>query len=116
MTDAKHKIIYTYTDESPALATYSLLPIIQTFAKACDVTVEVRDISVAGRIISAFPEWLTPEQRIPDAVSELGELCLTREANVIKLPNISASIPQLKAAIAELQANGYALPNYPGEP
>jgi isocitrate dehydrogenase len=110
------KIIYTYTDEAPALATYSLLPIIQTFAVACDVTVETRDISLAGRILAVFPEYLKKEQQISDALSELGELAKTREANIIKLPNISASIPQLKAAIAELQKKGYALPNYPDEP
>jgi isocitrate dehydrogenase len=112
----KSKIIYTYTDEAPALATYSLLPIIQTFAVACDVTVETRDISLAGRILAVFPEYLKKEQQISDALSELGELAKTREANIIKLPNISASIPQLKAAIAELQKKGYALPNYPDEP
>jgi isocitrate dehydrogenase len=110
------KIIYTYTDEAPALATYSLLPIIQTFAKACDVTIETRDISLAGRIIAVFPERLKKEQQIPDALAELGELAKRPEANIIKLPNISASIPQLKAAIAELQKKGYALPNYPDEP
>ncbi len=116
MTNAKPKIIYTHTDEAPALATYSFLPIIQTFAGACNVAVETRDISLAGRIVATFPEWLTEAQRIPDALAELGELALTPEANIIKLPNISASIPQLKAAIAELQAKGYALPNYPDEP
>ena len=112
----KSKIIYTYTDEAPALATYSLLPIIQTFAAACDVTVETRDISLAGRILAVFPEYLKKEQQISDALSELGELAKTPEANIIKLPNISASIPQLKGAILELQKKGYALPNYPDEP
>src|SRR5262245_13705908 len=116
MTNTKSKIIYTYTDEAPALATSSLLPIIQTFAGACDVAVETRDISLAGRIIATFPEKLTKEQQIPDALAELGELAKRPEANIIKLPNISASIPQLKAAIAELQKKGYALPNYPDEP
>ena len=116
MTKSKPKIIYTHTDEAPALATYSFLPIIQTFAGACNVAVETRDISLAGRIIASFPEWLTKEQRIPDDLAELGELALTPEANIIKLPNISASIPQLKAAVAELQAKGYALPDYPDEP
>jgi len=116
MTNAKHKIIYTFTDEAPALATYSFLPIIQTFAGECNVAVETRDISLAGRIIATFPEWLTKEQRIPDALAELGELALTPDANIIKLPNISASLPQLKAAFAELQAKGYAVPNYPDEP
>jgi isocitrate dehydrogenase len=110
------KIIYTYTDEAPALATYSLLPIIQTFASACDVSVETRDISLAGRILSQFPDYLTPDQRTPDALAELGKLATAPEANIIKLPNISASMPQLKAAIAELQAKGYALPSYPDAP
>ncbi|GAB2972568.1 NADP-dependent isocitrate dehydrogenase [Actinotalea caeni] len=108
-------IIYTYTDEAPALATASLLPIVKTFTAQAGVRVETRDISLAGRILAAFPDALTPEQRIPDALAELGELAKTPEANIIKLPNISASIPQLKAAIAELQALGYALPDYPDE-
>jgi len=116
MTDTKWKIIYTHTDEAPALATYSFLPIIQTFAETCDVAVETRDISLSGRIIAVFPENLTKEQQIPDALAELGELAKRPEANIIKLPNISASIPQLKAAIAELQKQGYALPNYPDSP
>jgi isocitrate dehydrogenase len=116
MANMKSKIIYTYTDEAPALATCSLLPVIQAFAEACDVTVETRDISLAGRIIAVFPEKLTKEQQIPDALTELGELAKRPEANIIKLPNISASIPQLKAAIAELQKKGYALPNYPDSP
>jgi isocitrate dehydrogenase len=116
MTDTKWKIIYTHTDEAPALATRSFLPIIQTFTKTCDVAVETRDISLSGRIIAVFPEKLTKEQQIPDALAELGELAKRPEANIIKLPNISASIPQLKAAIAELQKQGYALPNYPDSP
>jgi isocitrate dehydrogenase len=116
MTTTRSKIIYTYTDEAPALATYSFLPIIETFAGACDVAVETRDISLAGRIIAAFPDRLTKEQQIPDALAELGELAKRPEANIIKLPNISASIPQLKAAIAELQKKGYALPDYPDAP
>src|SRR5215471_7694054 len=116
MTDTKWKIVYTHTDEAPALATYSFLPIIQTFAKTCDVAVETRDISLSGRIIAVFPENLTKEQQIPDALTELGELAKRPEANIIKLPNISASIPQLKAAIAELQKKGYALPDYPDSP
>jgi isocitrate dehydrogenase len=116
MANNRPDIIYTYTDEAPALATYSLLPIIQTFASACDVTVETRDISLAGRIIAAFSDQLKKEQRIPDSLAELGELARRPEANIIKLPNISASIPQLKAAITELQKKGYALPNYPDEP
>src|SRR5256885_16998518 len=116
MTNTSSKIIYTHTDEAPALATSSFLPIIQAFATPCNVVVETRDISLAGRIIAAFPESLTTEQRVPDALAELGELAKKPEANIIKLPNISASIPQLKAAIAELQKKGYALPNYPDEP
>ncbi|WP_042364734.1 NADP-dependent isocitrate dehydrogenase [Streptacidiphilus neutrinimicus] len=114
MTDST--IIYTHTDEAPALATYSLLPVIQAYASTAGVTVETRDISLAGRIIAVFPERLTEAQRIPDALTELGELAKTPAANIIKLPNVSASIPQLKAAIAELQAQGYALPDYPDEP
>ncbi len=110
------KIIYTETDEAPALATYSLLPIIQAFTKAAGVSVETRDISLSGRIIANFPEFLQEQQRQSDALAELGELAKTPEANIIKLPNISASIPQLKAAIKELQAKGYALPDYPSEP
>ena len=110
------KIIYTHTDEAPALATYSLLPIIQAFAGAAGVEVETRDISLAGRIIAAFPERLTEAQRIGDHLAELGELAQKPEANIIKLPNISASIPQLKAAIKELQDKGYDLPDYPDEP
>lgn len=110
------KIIYTETDEAPRLATYSLLPIIQAFTKAAGVSVETRDISLAGRVIALFPEYLKEEQRIADALSELGELAKTPEANIIKLPNISASIPQLTATIKELQSQGYALPDYPFEP
>jgi isocitrate dehydrogenase len=110
------KIIYTHTDEAPALATHSLLPIVQAFAAAADVEVELRDISLAGRILARFPELLEPDQRVPDALSELGELAKTPEANIIKLPNISASMPQLKAAIAELQSQGYAIPDYPEDP
>ncbi|MCG9769992.1 NADP-dependent isocitrate dehydrogenase [Pseudoalteromonas piscicida] len=109
------KIIYTKTDEAPALATYSLLPIIQAFTKPANIEVETRDISLAGRIIATFPEYLKEEQRIGDALAELGALAKTPEANIIKLPNISASIPQLRAAIKELQAKGYALPEYPSE-
>ena len=110
------KIIYTKTDEAPALATYSFLPIVKAFTETAGVEVETRDISLAGRIIAVFPEYLTEEQRIGDALAELGELAKTPEANIIKLPNISASIPQLKAAIAELQAKGYKLPDYPESP
>ncbi|GAA1528205.1 NADP-dependent isocitrate dehydrogenase [Kribbella lupini] len=114
MTDPT--IIYTHTDEAPALATYSFLPVIQAYAGQAGVAVETRDISLAGRIIALFPEYLTENQRIADALAELGELAKTPEANIIKLPNVSASIPQLKAAVAELQGQGYALPDYPDEP
>ncbi|MCQ4043472.1 NADP-dependent isocitrate dehydrogenase [Streptantibioticus rubrisoli] len=114
MTDST--IIYTHTDEAPALATYSFLPVVQAYASTAGVNVETRDISLAGRIIASFPERLEEGQRIPDALAELGELAKTPEANIIKLPNISASIPQLKAAIAELQQKGYALPDYPDDP
>src|SRR4051794_40683093 len=110
------KIIYTYTDEAPALATHSFLPIIEAFARPAGVEIELRDISLAGRILAQFPDRLTEEQRVPDALSELGELAKTPEANIIKLPNISASIPQLKAAIKELQEAGYDVPDYPDEP
>lgn len=115
MTTQKSTIIYTITDEAPALATHSLLPIIQAFAASSDINIDTRDISLAGRVIASFPEYLTEEQRISDALAELGELAKTPEANIIKLPNISASIPQLHAVIKELQAKGYALPNYPEE-
>jgi isocitrate dehydrogenase len=112
---ADSKIIYTHTDEAPLLATYSFLPIIQAYAAKAGVDVETRDISLAGRIIAAFPDRLTPEQQRPDALAELGALAKTPEANINKLPNVSASLPQLQAAIAELQAKGYALPDYPDE-
>ncbi|WP_300175204.1 NADP-dependent isocitrate dehydrogenase [uncultured Aliivibrio sp.] len=115
MTTQKSTIIYTITDEAPALATHSLLPIIQAFAASSNIDVDTRDISLAGRVIASFPEYLTEEQRISDALAELGDLAKTPEANIIKLPNISASIPQLHAVIKELQAKGYALPNYPEE-
>lgn len=114
MTDSK--IIYTQTDEAPALATYSLLPIVQSFTKTAGIAIETRDISLSGRIIAAFPERFTEAQRIGDHLAELGKLATTPEANIIKLPNISASIPQLKAAIKELQAQGYNLPDYPEVP
>ena len=116
MTTPTSKIIYTETDEAPALATYSLLPIIKAFTDAAGITVETRDISLAGRIIANFPDGLTPEQRQEDALAELGELAKTPEANIIKLPNISASVPQLNAAISELRAQGYDLPEYPEDP
>src|SRR5262245_61307706 len=100
------KILYTKTDEAPALATYSFLPIVNAFTKAAGVSVELRDISLAGRILAVFPEYLTPQQKQSDDLSELGELAKTPEANIIKLPNISASIPQIKGAIKELQEQG----------
>ena len=111
----KSKIIYTKIDEAPALATYSLLPIIKAFTKTSGIEIETKDISLTGRIIANFPENLTEEQRIPDYLAELGALSLTPEANIIKLPNISASIPQLQSAIAELQKKGYDIPTYPEE-
>lgn len=110
------KIHYTKTDEAPLLATYSFLPIVKAFTAAAGISVVEKDISLAGRILANFPECLTEDQRIGDALAELGQLATTPEANIIKLPNISASVPQLKAAIAELQAKGYAVPNYPEEP
>jgi len=116
MSNTRSKIFYTKTDEAPALATYSFLPIIETFVSKAGVEIELSDISLAGRIIAVFPEYLKEEQRISDALHELGELAKTPEANIIKLPNISASIPQLRAAIKELQNNAYALPEYPEEP
>jgi isocitrate dehydrogenase len=109
-------IIYTLTDEAPMLATYSLLPIVQAYAGQAGVEVETRDISLSGRILAAFADRLPEDQRVPDDLAELGELATTPEANIIKLPNISASVPQLKAAVAELQAQGYALPDYPADP
>jgi isocitrate dehydrogenase len=110
------KIVYTHTDEAPALATESLLPIVRAFAAAAGVELELRDISLSGRILAQFPDRLSDEQQVADALSELGDLADTPEANIIKLPNISASVPQLKAAIAELQEQGYPIPDYPGEP
>jgi isocitrate dehydrogenase len=110
------RIVYTLTDEAPALATWSLLPIVRAFAGAADVEVESRDISLAGRILAQFPERLSQEQQVPDALSELGELAKTPEANIIKLPNISASVPQLKRAVVELQHQGYDIPDYPEDP
>ncbi len=116
MSASEPTIYYTHTDEAPALATYSLLPIIRTFTQPAGVRIETKDISLSGRIIAGFSERLTDEQRQGDALAELGELCLTPDANIIKLPNISASIPQLTAAIKELQAHGYDVPDYPDEP
>ena len=116
MSDKTPKILYTLTDEAPALATYSLLPIIKAFTDSAGGSVETRDISLSGRIIATFPEFLKEEQRISDALTELGEIAKTPEANIVKLPNISASIPQLKTAIKELQEQGYGLPDYPDDP
>jgi len=116
MTTENSTIIWTITDEAPALATYSLLPIVQAFSSAAGIQVETRDISLAGRILAVFPEFLTEAQRQSDDLAELGELANRPDANIIKLPNISASVPQLKAAIKELQEKGYALPDYPEEP
>jgi len=110
------KIIYTKTDEAPALATYSFLPIVKAFTKSSNISIETKDISLAGRILASFPDFLTENQKQNDALAELGELVKKPEANIIKLPNISASIPQLKGAIKELQSKGYALPDYPDEP
>jgi len=115
MTDAP-KIIYTHTDEAPALATYSFLPIVQSFLKGSGIEVETRDISLAGRILANFADQLPADQKVNDALAELGELAKKPEANIIKLPNVSASVPQLKAAIQELQAQGYGLPDYPEDP
>ncbi len=109
------KIIWSEIDEAPALATYAFLPVVQAFTKGTGVEVETKDISLAGRIIANFPENLTEDQKVADYLAELGEIVLTPEANVIKLPNISASIPQLQDAIAELQEKGYDIPNYPEE-
>jgi isocitrate dehydrogenase len=116
MSDERSPIIYTHTDEAPALATYSLLPIVQAFAGAAYVSIDTRDISLAARILAVFSEYLTDEQQIDDALAELGQMVLEPDANIIKLPNVSASIPQLHAAIAELQAHGYALPEYSADP
>src|SRR5262245_26417886 len=116
MPSDRHTIIYTHTDEAPALATRSLLPVVNAFTRVAGVEVELRDISLAGRVLAAFPDALTADQRVPDDLAELGALVTRPEANVIKLPNVSASIPQLKATIEELRGKGYALPDYPDEP
>ena len=116
MSEIKSKIIYSLTDEAPALATYSLLPIINHFTQAAGIEVETSDLSLAGRILANFPEGLSDDQKVPDRLKELGELTLVPTANIIKLPNISASIPQLEAAIRELQAKGFDIPNYPNDP
>ena len=113
---ASSTVIYTLTDEAPALATCSLLPIVRRFTRSSGVRIEQRDISLAGRILAAFPDHLKPDQQIADALSELGELAKTPAANIIKLPNISASVPQLTAAIRELQQQGFAVPDFPEEP
>ena len=112
----KSTIIYTKTDEAPALATFSFLPIVQAFASSANLNIETRDISLAGRVLSQFPELLSEDQRVNDALKELGILAKKPEANIIKLPNISASVPQLKSTIKELQRKGYKLPDYPEDP
>lgn len=116
MTNKTSQIVYTITDEAPALATYSFLPIVESFTKQANIDIQKKDISLASRILANFPEYLSEDQKVEDALSELGKLAKTPEANIIKLPNISASVPQLKAAIAELQSNGYAIPDFPESP
>ena len=116
MTDKPATIIYTLTDEAPLLATSAFLPIVKAFTAPAGITVTTSDISVAARILGEFPEYLTDEQRVPDNLAELGKLTLKPDTNIIKLPNISASVPQLKAAIRELQAQGFDLPDYPVNP
>src|SRR4029079_19442800 len=116
MSAEQPTIIYTLTDEAPLLATYAFLPVIRTFAEAAGIDVQTSDISVAARILAEFGDYLTEEQRVPDNLAKLGELTQSPDTNIIKLPNISASVPQLLAAIKELQAKGYDLPDYPGEP
>mgnify|MGYP005990559181 CR=1 FL=1 len=115
MTKDTSTIIYTAIDEAPALATYSLLPILQAYTKGSGISLETRDISLSGRIIANFPDKLRPEQKIPDFLAQLGELATQADANIVKLPNISASIPQLQDAIKELQEQGYDIPDYPEE-
>ena len=110
------RIVYTHTDEAPALATASLLPIVRAFASAAGIEIELRDISLAGRILAQFPDHLEASQQVADALAELGALATEPDGNIIKLPNISASVPQLKAAVAELQGQGYAIPDYPESP
>ncbi|MEE9405721.1 MAG: NADP-dependent isocitrate dehydrogenase, partial [Algisphaera sp.] len=116
MPDSTATIVYTKTDEAPALATQSLLPIVQAFTQPAGINIEVKDISLAGRIIALFPDRLKENQRQPDALAQLGELAKQSHANIIKLPNVSASIPQLIAAITELQSHGYNLPDFPADP
>ena len=112
----KSTIHYTLTDEAPMLATHSFLPIVKAFTAPANIDIQIRDISLAGRILSNFPEYLKDDQKIADNLAELGKLATTPEANIIKLPNVSASIPQLKEAIAELQSQGFAIPNFPEAP
>src|SRR6056300_977521 len=116
MAKKPSKIVYTLTDEAPALATSSLLPIVRKFTKSSNIEVELCDISLAGRILSSFPEYLNDQQKVEDGLAALGELTADPQANIIKLPNISASVPQLKGAIKELQSQGFDIPNYPDEP
>ena len=116
MAEGKSKIIYTLTDEAPLLATSAFLPIIRTFTGPAGIDIEEADISVSGRVLAEFPEFLTEEQRVPDTLAELGRLTLLPDTNIIKLPNVSASVAQLKACIKELQAKGYAVPDYPEDP
>ncbi len=116
MSQSNEKIIYTRVDEAPRLATYSFLPIVKKFTEVADVAIEIKDISLAGRIIANFSEYLEEQQRQPNALEELGKLVLLPEANIIKLPNISASLPQIKAAVKELQEKGYKIPNFPENP
>ncbi|MEE8307361.1 MAG: NADP-dependent isocitrate dehydrogenase, partial [Gammaproteobacteria bacterium] len=116
MTTTKSTIIYTLTDEAPLLATCSLLQILRTFTAPAGIDIKTSDISVAGRILAEVPDYLSDEQKVPDNLAELGKLTQSPDTNIIKLPNISASVPQLKVAIAELQSKGYAVPDYPGEP
>ena len=116
ISDAPTQITWTIVDEAPALATYALLPVLEAFAKGTGVEIETADISLSGRIIANFPDRLRDDQKIPDELTRLGNLAKTPQANIIKLPNISASVPQLLAAIKELQAKGYKLPDYPEEP
>ena len=113
MSNQKSKIIYTKTDEAPFLATHSLLPIVERFAAKAGIEIETKDISLAARVLAVFPEYLNENQRVNDALAELGEMVKTPDANIIKLPNISASVPQLTATIEELQIKGFAIPNYP---
>src|SRR6201981_129187 len=116
MSAQRPAIIYTLTDEAPLLATYAFLPIVRAFAEPAGIEIKSSDISVAARILAEFPDYLTEDQRVPDNLGELGRLTQLPDTNIIKLPNISASVPQLVAAIRELQAKGYNLPDYPGDP